>query len=91
MDQWTGLPDDTLATAAQQGPRAQIEAMRRLRVAIDKATEKNEIYLHRMFWLNVTLVILTVVLTIVAMSTVVQGCGHKGMVELRRIRLATPS
>jgi uncharacterized membrane protein len=73
MDQWTGLPDDTLATAAQQGPHAQIEAMRRLRVAIDKATEKNEIYLRRMFWLNVTLATITFLLTIVAVSTVVQA------------------
>jgi hypothetical protein len=73
MDQWTGLPDDTLATAAQQGPHAQIEAMRRLRVAIDRATEKNEIYLRRMFWLNVTLATVTVLLTIVAVSTALQA------------------
>ena len=73
MDQWVGLPDDTLATAAQQGPHAQIEAMRRLRVAIDKATEKTEIYLRRMFWLNVTLAVMTVVLAIVAVSSVVQA------------------
>jgi hypothetical protein len=72
-NEWTGLLEDRLAAAAQQGPHAQVEAMRRLRVAIDQASAKNEIYLRRMFWLNITLVIMTFVLAIVAVSTVVQA------------------
>jgi hypothetical protein len=39
-DEWMGLSEDRLAAAAQQGPHAQVEAMRRLRVTIDRASEK---------------------------------------------------
>ncbi len=72
-DEWMGLSEDRLAAAAQQGPHAQVEAMRRLRVAIEKASAKNDIYLRRMFWLNITLTIMTFALAIVAVSTVVQA------------------
>ncbi len=72
-DEWMGLSEDRLAAAAQQGPHAQVEAMRRLRVAIEKASAKNDIYLRRMFWLNITLMIMTFALAIVAVSTVVQA------------------
>ena len=72
-NEWAGLSEDRLAAAAQQGPHARVEAMRRLRVAIDQASAKNEIYLRRMFWLNITLAIMTFVLAIVAVSTVVQA------------------
>jgi hypothetical protein len=74
-DEWMGLSEDRLAAAAQQGPHAQVEAMRRLRVAIDRASAKNELYLRRMFWLNITLMIMTVALAIVAISTVVEAIG----------------
>ena len=47
--------------------------MRRLRVAIEQASAKNEIYLRQMFWLNITLAIMTFVLAIAAVSTVVQA------------------
>ena len=72
-NEWMGLSEDRLAAAAQQGPHAQVEAMRRLRVAIDQASAKNETYLRRMFWLNITLAIMTFALAIVAVSTVVQA------------------
>ena len=62
-----------LRIGSREGPHAQVEAMRRLRVAIDQASAKNEIYLRRMFWLNITLAIMTFVLAIVAVSTVVQA------------------
>jgi hypothetical protein len=67
------LSEERLATVAQQGPHAQVEAMRRLRVAIEQASSKTEIYLRRMFWLNITLAILTFALAIVAVSTFVQA------------------
>ncbi len=72
-NEWIGLTDDRLATVAQQGPHAQIEAMRRLRTVIDRASAKNEMYLRRMLWLNITLAIMTFALTITAVSTVVQA------------------
>ncbi len=72
-NEWIGLTDDRLATVAQQGPHAQIEAMRRLRTVIDRASAKNEMYLRRLLWLNITLAIMTFALTITAVSTVVQA------------------
>jgi hypothetical protein len=72
-NEWMGLSEDRLAAAAQQGPHALVEAMRRLHVTIDQASAKNAIYLRRMFWLNITLAIMTFVLAIVAVSTVVQA------------------
>ena len=72
-NEWVGLTDDKLASVAEQGPHAQIEAMRRLRITIDRASMKNEIYLRRMFWLNITLAIMTFVVAIAAIPTVVQA------------------
>ncbi len=72
MNEWMALSEESLAAAAQQGP-AQVEAMRRLRVAIDQASAKTESYLRRMFWLNITLVVMTFALAIVAVSTFVQA------------------
>jgi len=72
-NEWIGLTDDRLATVAQHGPHAQIEAMRRLRVAIDRASAKNETYLRRMLVLNITLAIMTFALLITAVPTVVQA------------------
>ncbi len=73
MDEWMALSEERLATAAQQGPHAQVEAMRRLRVAIEQASAKAESYLRRMFWLNITLAIMTFALAIVGVSTFVQA------------------
>lgn len=73
QDEWTALSEDRLAAAAQQGPHAQVEAMRRLRVAIEQASVKNEIYLRRMFWLNITLAIITFALAIAAIPAWVQA------------------
>jgi len=72
-NEWVGLTDDKLASVAEQGPHAQIEAMRRLRITIDRASMKNEIYLRRMFWLNITLAIMTFVVAIAVIPTVVQA------------------
>lgn len=72
-NEWIGLTDERLASAAEQGPHAQIEAMRRLRVAIDRAGAKHEAYLRRMFWLNVTLAIMTLAMAIAAIPTIVQA------------------
>ncbi len=73
MNEWMALSEEGLAAAAQQGPHAQVEAMRRLRVAIDQASAKTESYLRRMFWLNITLAVMTFALAIVAVSTFVQA------------------
>jgi hypothetical protein len=73
QDEWMVLSEDRLAAAAQQGPHAQVEAMRRLRVAIEQASVKNEIYLRRMFWLNITLAIMTFALAVAAVPAVVQA------------------
>ncbi len=72
-NEWIGLTDDRLATVSQHGPHAQIEAMRRLRVAIDRASAKNETYLRRMLVLNITLAIMTFALLITAIPTVVEA------------------
>ncbi len=71
-NEWIGLTDDKLASAAEQGPHAQIEAMRRLRVAIDRASIQNETYVRRMFWLNLTLMLMTIVMAIAAIPTIFQ-------------------
>ena len=73
QDEWMALSEDRLAAAAQQGPHAQVEAMRRLRVAIELASAKSEIYLRRMLWLNITLAIMTFALAIAAIPAVVQA------------------
>jgi hypothetical protein len=73
QDEWMVLSEDRLAAAAQQGPHAQVEAMRRLRVAIEQASVKNETYLRRMFWLNITLAIMTFALAIATLPSIVQA------------------
>lgn len=63
-NEWTELTDDKLARIAQdglQGQGAPVEAMRRLRVAIEQSSAKSDIYSRRMFWLNVILAVLTLV------------------------------
>lgn len=72
-NEWMGLTDDRLADVAQQGPHALVEAMRRLRVAIEQSCAKNDIYLRRMLWLNIILTAITFALAIAAVPTLVQA------------------
>jgi hypothetical protein len=62
--QWT---DDRLIAEAESGLRGQgavVEAMRRLRVTIEQASVKSDIYARRIVMLNVILAVLTLVLAI---------------------------
>jgi hypothetical protein len=61
---WTDLPDDQLAKIAQdglQGQGAPVEAMRRLRIAIERASAESDKYSRRMYWLTVVVTLLTLV------------------------------
>lgn len=64
IDEWQQLSDEKLARIAQdglQGQGAPVEAMRRLRVAIDTASVKSDTYSRRMLYLTIVLAILTLV------------------------------
>jgi hypothetical protein len=55
-DEWRALTDEKLAHVAQdglQGQGAPVEAMRRLRVAIETASGKSDTYSRRMLWLTI--------------------------------------
>jgi hypothetical protein len=55
---------DELTSEAQQGLRGQgaiVEAMHRLTVRLDAFSASSDRYSNRMFWLNIILVVLTVV------------------------------
>ena len=72
-NEWMKQSDDDLARIAQdglQGQGAPVEAMRRLRVAIEKSNVESGIYSRRMFWLSVILGFLTLVQSIAAVSTI---------------------
>ena len=72
-NEWPELSDDKLAKIAQEGLQGQgapVEAMRRLRVAIENASAKNDIYSRRMFWLTVVLGLLTFLQAIAAISVI---------------------
>ncbi len=72
-NEWTELTDEKLARIAQdglQGQGAPVEAMRRLRVAIEQSSAKSDIYSRRMLWLNIILTVLTVVQVIAAILTI---------------------
>jgi hypothetical protein len=61
---WTDLPDDQLAKIAQdglQGQGAPVEAMRRLRIAIERASSESDKYSRRMYWLTVVVTLLTLI------------------------------
>jgi hypothetical protein len=72
-NEWTELTDEKLARIAQDGLQGQgvpVEAMRRLRVAIEQSSAKSDIYSRRMLWLNIILTVLTVVQVIAAILTI---------------------
>jgi hypothetical protein len=72
-NQWTELPDDKLAAMAQeglQGQGAHVEAMRRLRVSIERAGERSDRYSRLMLWLTIILAILTFVQVIAVLPTI---------------------
>lgn len=75
-NEWTELSDEKLSRIAQDGLQAQgapVEAMRRLRLAIEAASAKSDTYSRRMLWLTVVLTILTIVQVIAAMPTIVSA------------------
>ena len=72
-NEWMKQSDDDLARIAQdglQGQGAPVEAMRRLRVAIEKSNVESGIYSRRMFWLSIILGFLTLVQAIAAVPTI---------------------
>jgi hypothetical protein len=72
-NEWIGLTDDKLASVAQEGLQGQgapVEAMRRLRVAIEEASAKSDTYSRRMWWLNIILAVLTAVQAITAIPMI---------------------
>jgi hypothetical protein len=63
-NEWIDLPDDELARIAQggmQGQGAPVEAMRRLRVAIENARQRSDTDSRRMLWLTVVIGLMTLV------------------------------
>jgi hypothetical protein len=72
-NEWSELTDEKLARIAQEGLQGQgapVEAMRRLRVAIEQSSAKSDVYSRRMFWLTVILTLLTVVQVIAAVPII---------------------
>ncbi len=72
-NEWSELTDEKLARIAQEGLQGQgapVEAMRRLRVAIEQSSAKSDVYSRRMFWLTVILTVLTVVQVIAAVPII---------------------
>jgi hypothetical protein len=75
-DEWRALSDDKLARIAQddlQGQGAPVEAMRRLRVALERASRKSDTYSRRMLWLTIVLAVLTLVQAIAVVPTIVSA------------------
>ena len=75
-DEWRALSDDKLARIAQddlQGQGAPVEAMRRLRVALERASRKSDTYSRRMLWLTIVLAVLTLVQVIAVVPTIVSA------------------
>lgn len=73
--QWT---DDRLIAEAESGLRGQgalVEAMRRLRIALEESNAKNVIYSRRMWWLTVAIALLTFVQAIVAIPIIMSWFG----------------
>lgn len=73
-DEWRALSDEKLARVAQdglQGQGAPVEAMRRLRVALETASRKSDTYLRRMLWLTIVLAVLTLVQVIAVLPTII--------------------
>jgi len=75
-NEWAHLSDEKLVRVAQddlQGQGAPVEAMRRLRAAIESASAKSDTYSRRMLWLTIVLTILTVVQVIAVIPTIVSA------------------
>jgi hypothetical protein len=75
-NEWADLSNEKLARVAQdglQGQGAPVEAMRRLRVAIESASAKSDTYSRRMLWLTIVLTILTIVQVIAVVPTIVSA------------------
>lgn len=77
-DEWRALSDEQLARIAQdglQGQGAPVEAMRRLRVALESASRNSDTYSRRMLWQTVVLAVLTLVQVIVVLPTIISFVG----------------
>jgi hypothetical protein len=75
-DEWRNLSDEKLASVAQdglQGQGAPVEAMRRLRVAIETAGVRNDTYSRRMLWLTIVLAAFTLVQVVAVLPTIVSA------------------
>lgn len=75
-DEWRALSDEKLARVAQdgmQGQGAPVEAMRRLRVAIETGSTKSDTYSRRMLWLTIVLAVLTLVQVIAVVPSIVSA------------------
>jgi hypothetical protein len=73
-DEWRALSDEKLARIAQDGLQEQgapVEAMRRLRVALETASRKSDTYSRRMLWLTIVLAVLTLVQVIAVVPTII--------------------
>jgi hypothetical protein len=72
-DEWSRLSDQQLTKVAQEGLQGQgapVEAMRRLRTALERAGESSDRYSRRMFWLTVIVTMLTAVQAISAIDVI---------------------
>jgi hypothetical protein len=75
-EEWRHLSEEKLARIAQddlQGQGATVEAMRRLRLAIETASSKSDTYSRRMLYLTIVLAVLTLVQTIAVAPTIVSA------------------
>jgi hypothetical protein len=78
-DEWRQLSDEELARIARdglQGQGAPVEAMRRLRVAIETASDKSDTYSRRMFCLTIVLAILTLLQVIAVVPIISSWLTH---------------
>jgi hypothetical protein len=72
-DEWSRLSDQQLAKIAQDGLQEQgapVEAMRRLRLALESAGQSSDRYSRRMFWLTVIIAVLTAIQAISAIDVI---------------------
>ena len=72
-NQWTELTDEKLAEIAQRGLQEQgapVEAMRRLRVALEQSSKRSDAYARWMLCLTIILALLTVVQAIPAIEII---------------------
>ncbi|WP_316177574.1 hypothetical protein [Bradyrhizobium sp. SZCCHNRI1009] len=72
-NEWEKLTDQELARIAQdglQGQGAPVEAMRRLRIALESASASSDTYSRRMFWLTIIVTFLTAIQAIGAFDVI---------------------